>query len=64
MRLTQSMTLRVRARSALTFGGMKGGQARDILLYNKNRVFAFVVALGSGLFVAFALHAARRLQRA
>jgi len=22
-------------RSALTFGGMKGGQARDILLYNK-----------------------------
>ncbi|MCC6191556.1 MAG: CO dehydrogenase/CO-methylating acetyl-CoA synthase complex subunit beta [Anaerolineales bacterium] len=34
------------ARSALTFGGMKGGQARDILLYNKNRVFAFVLALG------------------
>lgn len=33
-------------RSALTFGGMKGGQARDILLYNKNRVFAFVLALG------------------
>jgi acetyl-CoA synthase len=33
-------------RSALTFGGMKGGQARDILLYNKNRVFAFVIALG------------------
>ena len=25
---------------------MKGGQARDILLYNKNRVFAFVLALG------------------
>jgi acetyl-CoA synthase len=33
-------------RSALTFGGMKGGQPRDILLYNKNRVFAFVLALG------------------
>ena len=34
------------ARSALTFGGMKGGQARDILMYNKERVFAFVLALG------------------
>jgi len=33
-------------RSALTFGGMKGGQAREILLYNKERVFAFVLALG------------------
>src|SRR5512144_2269684 len=33
-------------RSALTFGGMKGGQAREMLLYNKNRVFAFVLALG------------------
>jgi len=33
-------------RSALTFGGMKGGQPRDILMYNKNRVFAFVLALG------------------
>ncbi len=33
-------------RSALTFGGMKGGQWRDILLYNKFRVFAFVIALG------------------
>ena len=33
-------------RSALTFGGMKGGQWRDILLYNKFRVFAFVLALG------------------
>jgi len=33
-------------RSALTFGGMKGGQWRDILLYNKYRVFAFVLALG------------------
>jgi acetyl-CoA synthase len=33
-------------RSALTFGGMKGGMARDILMYNRNRVFAFVLALG------------------
>jgi len=33
-------------RSALTFGGLKGGMARDILLYNKDRVFAFVLALG------------------
>jgi acetyl-CoA synthase len=33
-------------RSALTFGGMKGGQAREILRYNKDRVFAFVLALG------------------
>ena len=33
-------------RSALTFGGMKGGQYRDILLYNKYRVFAFALALG------------------
>ncbi len=33
-------------RSALTFGGKKGGQARDILLYNRERVFAFVLALG------------------
>jgi acetyl-CoA synthase len=33
-------------RSALTFGGLKGGQSRDILLYNKDRVFAFVLALG------------------
>ena len=34
------------ARSALTFGGIDAGQARDILLYNKKRVFAFVLALG------------------
>ena len=33
-------------RSALTFGGLKGGQGRDILLYNRDRVFAFVLALG------------------
>src|SRR5512136_485424 len=34
------------ARSALTFGGLKPGQAREVLLYNKARVFAFVLALG------------------
>ena len=33
-------------RSALTFGGLKMGQAREILLYNRARVFAFVLALG------------------
>jgi acetyl-CoA synthase len=33
-------------RSALTFGGIKAGNARDILLYNRERVFAFVLALG------------------
>ncbi len=33
-------------RSALTFGGLTGGQAREVLEYNKNRVFAFVLALG------------------
>lgn len=34
------------SRSALTFGGLKPGQAREILLYNRERVFAFVLALG------------------
>ncbi|MEJ2446351.1 MAG: hypothetical protein P8Y37_00195, partial [Anaerolineales bacterium] len=34
------------SRSALTFGGLKPGQARDILRYNRSRVFAFVLALG------------------
>ncbi len=33
-------------RSALTFGGMSPGDWRRILLYNKYRVFAFVLALG------------------
>jgi len=33
-------------RSALTFGGLKMGQSREILLYNRERVFAFVLALG------------------
>jgi len=33
-------------RSALTFGGLKAAQAREILLYNRERVFAFVLALG------------------
>jgi acetyl-CoA synthase len=37
------------ARSAMTFGGLTPGdltKAREILLYNKARVFAFVLALG------------------
>jgi acetyl-CoA synthase len=34
------------SRSALTFGGIEAGKTRDILLYNKARVFAFVLALG------------------
>ncbi len=36
-------------RAAMTFGGLKPGglqEARDILLYNKRRVFAFALALG------------------
>lgn len=38
------------ARSAMTFGGVEPGDlkaARAILMYNKERVFAFVMALGS-----------------
>jgi acetyl-CoA synthase len=38
------------ARSAMTFGGVEAGDmkaAREILLYNKERVYAFVMALGS-----------------
>jgi len=34
------------ARAALSFGGVQGGDYRRMLLYNKNRVFAFVLALG------------------
>lgn len=34
------------ARSALTFGGLKPGMPREILQYNRARVFAFVIALG------------------
>lgn len=37
-------------RAAMTFGGVKPGDrqaAREILLYNKERVFAFVLALGT-----------------
>ncbi|HVO40451.1 MAG TPA: CO dehydrogenase/CO-methylating acetyl-CoA synthase complex subunit beta, partial [Spirochaetia bacterium] len=33
-------------RSALTFGGLRKGQARECLLYCKERVFAFGLALG------------------
>jgi acetyl-CoA synthase len=38
------------ARAAMTFGGVKPGDleaARQILFYNKDRVFAFVLALGT-----------------
>ncbi len=34
------------ARAALSFGGVQGGDYRRMLMYNKNRVFAFVLALG------------------
>ena len=34
------------SRAALSFGGVKEGDFRRNLLYNKNRVFAFVLALG------------------
>ncbi|MEW6573508.1 MAG: acetyl-CoA decarbonylase/synthase complex subunit alpha/beta [Bacillota bacterium] len=34
------------ARAAMSFGGVKPGDFRRILLYNKNRIFAFVLALG------------------
>ncbi|MBA7482854.1 Carbon monoxide dehydrogenase/acetyl-CoA synthase subunit alpha [subsurface metagenome] len=34
------------ARVALTFGGVQPGDYRRMLLYNKDRVFAFVIALG------------------
>jgi len=43
-------SLNFAARSAMTFGGIAPGDmkaARDILLYNKDRVHAFVMALGS-----------------
>ncbi|MGQ9628239.1 MAG: acetyl-CoA decarbonylase/synthase complex subunit alpha/beta [Anaerolineae bacterium] len=33
-------------RSALTFGGLKGGQAKELLEYNEHRTFAFALALG------------------
>jgi len=42
-------SLNFAARSAMTFGGVEPGDmkaARDILMYNKERVFAFVLALG------------------
>ncbi len=43
-------SLNFAARSAMTFGGIEPGDmkgARDILMYNKKRVHAFVLALGS-----------------
>lgn len=44
------LALNFAVRAALTFGGIKPGDfdtARKILLYNKDRVYAFVLALGS-----------------
>ena len=34
------------SRAALSFGGVQAGDSRRNLLYNKNRIFAFVMALG------------------
>ncbi|MBN1290031.1 MAG: CO dehydrogenase/CO-methylating acetyl-CoA synthase complex subunit beta, partial [Actinobacteria bacterium] len=34
------------ARAAMSFGGAHPGDFRKVLLYNKNRIFAFVMALG------------------
>ncbi|MEW6181780.1 MAG: acetyl-CoA decarbonylase/synthase complex subunit alpha/beta [Bacillota bacterium] len=34
------------ARAAMSFGGVKPGDFRRLLLYNKNRIFAFAMALG------------------
>ncbi|MEK7274602.1 MAG: CO dehydrogenase/CO-methylating acetyl-CoA synthase complex subunit beta, partial [Candidatus Desantisbacteria bacterium] len=34
------------ARAAMSFGGVKPGDYRRILMYNRHRVFAFVLALG------------------
>ncbi len=47
---TAVYALNFAARAAMTFGGIKPGSfdaARQILLYNKERVHAFVLALGS-----------------
>ena len=46
MRHVKSVTVQAPARAMMGMGGMKGGMARDILMYNKERVFAFVLALG------------------
>jgi acetyl-CoA synthase len=36
-------------RAAMSFGAVKPGDSRRNLLYNKNRIFAFVMALGGGV---------------
>lgn len=46
---TAIYALNFAARAAITFGGLTPGdikKAKDILLYNKERVYAFVIALG------------------
>lgn len=35
------------ARAAMSFGGAEPGNYRRVLLYNKNRIFAFVITLGT-----------------
>ncbi|MFC1584073.1 acetyl-CoA decarbonylase/synthase complex subunit alpha/beta [Fibrobacterota bacterium] len=49
--ITQAIyALNFAARSAMSFGGVEPGSfkaAKEILMYNKERVFAFVLALGS-----------------
>jgi len=34
-------------RAAMSFGGLKAGEYKKILLYNKDRIFAFALALGT-----------------
>ncbi len=41
-----SYALGFATRSSLTFGGLKGGMAKEILEYNEHRTFAFALALG------------------
>ncbi len=41
-----SYALGFATRSALTFGGLKGSMAKEILEYNEHRTFAFALALG------------------
>ncbi|WP_291318212.1 acetyl-CoA decarbonylase/synthase complex subunit alpha/beta [Desulfonatronospira sp.] len=42
----QVYSLGFAARAAMSFGGVKPGDFKNILRYNKQRIFAFVIALG------------------
>jgi len=42
----QVYSLGFAARAAMSFGGVKPGDFKNILKYNKQRIFAFVIALG------------------